>query len=115
MANYIVSANTNPDRNIRTNTSGLTKSIKVLLDEGYESVTVSPVVERPALYQSKFKVGDRCRIIDNTVHHGFEIGDTVIVDHVHIDPDGEYGYRCSGYTNGKPDTWWLGEKDLAEI
>lgn len=112
MANYIVSANTNPDRNIRTNGAGLSKSIKVLLDEGYDSVTVIPEKKR----QPKFKVGDRCRIIDNTVHHHFLIGDTVIITGIfHNEPDGEYGYRCSGYTNGKPDVWAVVESNLAEI
>lgn len=114
MANYIIFANTNPDRQIRTNTSGLTKSIKTLLDEGYESVTVSPVVERSARYQPKFKEGQQVKVIGNTVGHQFSIGDTVIIAVVVPKPSGT-SYRCSGYTNGKPDTWWLGEKDLAEI
>ena len=65
MANYIISANTNPERKIRTNTSGLSKSIKVLLDEGYESVTVTVVPETLTKKQPKFKVGDTVLVINS--------------------------------------------------
>lgn len=113
MANYIISANTNPERKIRTNTSGLSKSIKVLLDEGYESVTVSPVVERGPLYQPKFKEGQQVKVIGNNTRHQFSIGDTVIIGTAMQTPVG-YSYHCSGYADGEPDCWWAIESDLAE-
>lgn len=114
MANYIVSA---PDsiRQIKTNTSGLTKSIQTLLDEGYESVTVIPAALGNQLKQPKFKIGDKVRIIYNTVNHGFEIAVSVIITDVQLRFDGKYVYKCSGYTNGKPDWWMVYENDLESI
>lgn len=114
MANYIISANTNPERKIRTNTSGLSKSIKTLLNEGYESVTVSPVVERPIISQPKFVDGQQVKVIGNNTRHQFSIGDTVVVNTSMRVPVG-YTYHCSGYTNGVADCWWAIESDLAEI
>ena len=61
--NYIVSV-PNATRQIKTNTAGLCKSIKVLLDEGYESVNVIPEIAEKQQKQPKFKVGDEVRIIE---------------------------------------------------
>lgn len=115
MANYIVSA---PDTNrqIKTNGSGLTKSIKTLLDEGYDSVTVMPEIEDLDRIRPKFKIGQQVKVIANGCSHQFSIGDTVIIDSIMAKKTiVGYSYRCSGYVNGKPDMWWAFESDLAEI
>lgn len=111
MANYIVSAQTNPERHIRTNGSGLSKSIKTLLDEGYESVTVIPY--KIQICTHKFEVGDTVRIVSNISSHEFSIGDIVeVIEKIVPIKYEKVGYRMKDVVG---DWWWVYESDVEAV
>lgn len=111
MANYIVSAPAET-RQIKTNTSGLAKSIKTLLDEGYESVTVIPDIKIEPITH-KFEVGDKVRIISNISNHEFSIGDIVeVIEKIVPIKYEKVGYRMKDVVG---DWWWVYESDVEAV
>ena len=61
---------------------------------------------------TKFKVGDKVKIIANTAGHMFDIGEIVYIQQVF---DNNYRAGRKRYSTKLLDWWYVGKEDIAPI
>ena len=81
------------------------KTLLEFIDE-LEQLTI-PVVG--CSYFTSSDIGSKFEIVKNASDHGFEIGETVVLDCVSLAEDDEYKFI------GEKDYWWCGFTDVKKL